>query len=90
MALTDPEKLVVERILIAEARAARLVGNFTPIADFASLTMAQQKAFLLPKVQTVRNTTQAEFDNLANEAAQRQATLNNELAVLDGLIVKLG
>lgn len=89
MALTDPEKLIVENILLVEARAARAAGNFTPIADFASLTMVQQKAFLLPKVQTIRDTTQAELTGLPAATTLRETTLNNELSVLDGLLVKL-
>jgi hypothetical protein len=90
MALTPTEKRIVEALLRqAHRQAFETHASQTPSADFAGLTMAEQKAFLKPRVQAVRDERAAERANLAAETAARQADLDAQITVLDALLGKL-
>lgn len=85
MALTDPEKQIVVFIF---NRDLVPMGPFA-IADFFDQPKATQMLQLKNRVQLIRDAIQAKITAHNTEAAARLASLQAELAVLDGLIVKL-
>jgi hypothetical protein len=89
MALTTVERRVVNSVLDAELAARKAAGDDTTLGEFFDLTLVQQKNFLRPRVQTIRDGAQTTFNGVDAAAAAQKARLTAELAILDGLLVKL-
>jgi hypothetical protein len=84
MPLTEPQRRALEELFQAE-NTRRFATGGTPLVDFASLSAAQQRAFLVGLIQAQKTEKNRQLQSRAVDQAAETARITAERDALQAL-----